>query len=521
MTESNRLVVVLGDQLDRQSALFDDLDAGRDRVWMTEASAEASRDAVHQQRLVLFFAAMRHLRDELRGRGVTVEYHAIEDHPPGAAPRSLADHLADDLDRLRPAEVVMMECGDWQIEQALCAVIAERGIPLDWRNDRHFLASRADFARWAEGRRSLTMEYFYRLMRKRYGVLMEGDQPAGGAWNFDKDNRAAFGAEGPGALPAHPQFQPDALTAGVIAAVRERYADHPGDAAEFNQPVTPAQARAALDDFIEHRLPAFGTWQDAIWTGEPLLFHARLSTSLNLHLLDPRDCIEQAEAAWRAGRAPLNAVEGFIRQVLGWREFIRGVYWLKMPDYAELNALGHEQAMPAFFWDGDTEMACLADAMEGLLTHGYAHHIQRLMVLGLFAQLYGVHPYAFHRWHMAMYLDAVDWVSLPNALGMSQFGDGGVVGTKPYCASGAYIDRMSNACAQCRYNPKKAVGDKACPFTTLYWDFLDRHEAQLGGNRRLQFQFRNLQRKSDAERSEIRQAAAALRARLDGHGGGG
>ena len=514
MKAGQRLIVVLGDQLDRRGPLLADLDTERDAVWMAESVAEAERGPVHQQRLVLFFAAMRHLRDELRARGVRVHYRAIEDAPREVSNQGLADLLRADLVRLQPETVVLMEAGDWAIEQGLQGAVSASGTALEWCRDSHFLASRESFAGWAEGRKSLTLEYFYRGMRKRHAVLMEGDQPIGGAWNFDKDNRAAFGADGPGDLPAHPQFAPDATTRAVIECVRERYGHHPGDARDFNQPVTPAQAEQALDDFIQYRLPQFGTWQDAIWVGEPLLYHARLSTSLNLHLLDPRDCLDRAEAAYRAGEAPLNAVEGFVRQILGWREFIRGVYWLKMPGYADANALDHQAALPAFYWDGDTDMACVADAMDAVLRYGYAHHIQRLMVLGLFAQLYGVHPYAFHEWHSALYLDAVDWVSLPNALGMSQFGDGGVVGTKPYCASGAYIDRMSNACGQCRYNPKQATGEGACPFTTLYWDFLDRHEEQLGTNRRLQFQYRNLQRKTNEQRVAVRDQAARLRERM-------
>jgi len=520
MTDHSRLVVVLGDQLDRRGPLLNALEPARDAVWMSEAVAGAGRGPVHQQRLVLYFSAMRHLRDELRERGVTVHYRCVDDRAE-AADAGLVEQLRADLARLRPAVVAMMEAGDWHVEQALRALVEASASVLEWHRDSHFMASREAFADWASGRKSLTMEYFYRGMRKRHALLMDAGEPAGGAWNFDKDNRAAFGSDGPGELPAQPRFAPDATTRAVIELVSERYPDYPGDARDFAQPVTPGQASEALEDFIGNRLAAFGTWQDAIWVGEPLLYHARLSSALNLHLLDPRDCLARAEAAYRAGAAPLNAVEGFVRQILGWREFIRGVYWLKMPGYASANALDHHQALPRFYWDGNTDMTCLADAMGAVLRHGYAHHIQRLMVLGLFAQLYGVHPYAFHAWHMALYLDAVDWVSLPNALGMSQYGDGGVVGTKPYCASGAYIDRMSNACRQCRYDPKQATGERACPFTTLYWEFLDRHEAQLGANRRLQFQYRNLRRKSDDQRAAIRAQAADLRQRLGAAGDGG
>ena len=514
MSQQQRIIVVLPDQLDPNGALFDDVNPATDVVWLCEWPVDQQPRWDHQQRLVLFFSALRHLRDHLLAKGLTVIYHAIDQAPPALSQAPFTDQLAKDLAEICPQRVVVMEPADWQLEQRLHAVLAAAPAAVDWREDRHFMASRNDFKRWAEGRKSLTMEYFYREMRKRYDILMEAGKPVGGEWNFDKDNRAAFGKDGPGALPEHPTFAPDAITLEVIAQVEARFADHPGHAGDFNQPVTPDQASAALDDFIANRLPDFGTFQDAIWTGEPLLFHARLSAALNLRLLDPRVCIDRAVAAWQAGAAPLNAVEGFVRQILGWREFIRGVYWTQMPQYAEHNALGHTAAMPALFWDGQTDMACLADAMSALQRYGYAHHIQRLMVLGLFAQLYGAHPYAFHQWHMAMYLDAHDWVSLPNALGMSQYGDGGIVGTKPYCASGAYIDRMSNACGQCRFNPKQATGEQACPFTTLYWDFLDRHEADLSQNRRMQFQLRNLQRKPAEQREAIRVQANQLREEL-------
>jgi len=512
------LVLVLGDQLDARSAAFDGFDPGQDAVWMGELAEEATHVPAHQQRLVLFFSAMRHFRDRLREAGIQVHYHALGADPASDRGRDFTALLRADVPALAPRRLIVLEPGDWRVQQRLEAAAAALGLPLEQRTDRHFHCSREGFRDWAQGRKTLVLEYFYRHLRRHYGVLMDGGQPAGGAWNFDRDNRLAFGQEGPGELPAPPSFPPDAVTREVVALVARRFSEHPGNAADFDQPVVPEQAEAALEDFIRHRLPAFGTWQDAIWTGEPFLYHARLSAALNLHLLDPRRCIEAAVAAWEDGCAPLNAVEGFVRQILGWREFVRGVYWLHMPEYAGHNALGHEAELPACYWDGETEMACVADAMRSVLAHGYAHHIQRLMVLGLFAQLCGVHPYRFHEWHMAMYLDAVDWVSLPNTLGMSQYGDGGIVGSKPYCASGAYISRMSNACGQCRYRPKQATGERACPFTTLYWDFLDRHAGRLRGNRRLQFQLRNLERKPQSERAAIRRAAAALRERL-GAGG--
>ncbi|RYY91891.1 MAG: cryptochrome/photolyase family protein, partial [Comamonadaceae bacterium] len=353
---------------------------------------------------------------------------------------------------------------------------------------------------------------FYRAMRRRHGVLMDGDEPAGGAWNFDADNRAAFGRNGPGFLPERATFAPDAITREVIALVRQRFGSHPGRLDSFAWPVTRAQALVALDTFIDERLEWFGHWQDAMWSREPWLYHAQLSAALNLKLLDPREVIARAEAAWRAGRVPLAAAEGFIRQILGWREYVRGVYWLEMPAYAELNALDAHEPLPAWYWSGDTDRACLRDAIGQTLEHGYAHHIQRLMVTGLYAMLLGVQPQQVHAWYLAVYVDAVEWVELPNTLGMSQFADGGRLGSKPYAATGQYIARMSDHCRHCRFDPAQRTGDRACPFTTLYWDFLQRHAQRFGEHPRMQAQVRNLQRLPPAEQAAIAARAAAIRA---------
>jgi deoxyribodipyrimidine photolyase-related protein len=515
MPRLRRLVIVLGDQLNRDAAVFDDFDPACDAVWMAELAHEAAYVPSHQQRLVLFFAAMRHYRDALREAGYAVHYHALSEDPCADRADHFQELLSADIAELGPEEVSLVQPGDYRVDQAIGAAAAAQDTPLVRHPDRHFYSSIDEFASWARGRKSLVMEHFYRAMRRRHDVLMDGTQPLGGQWNWDTANRKAFDRNGPGELPAPPRFEPDTVTQSVIAMVAHRFADHPGEAAAFDRPVTAGQARQALTAFVRERLARFGDYQDALWTGYRTLYHSQLSCALNLHLLDPREAVDAAVDAYHEGTAPLNAVEGFVRQILGWREFVRGLYWTSMPDYAALNALQHEAAVPPVMWHGDTDMACVADAMRNVLDHGYAHHIQRLMVLGLFAQLYGVHPYAFHEWHMAMYLDAVDWVSLPNTLGMSQYGDGGMVGSKPYCASGAYIQRMSNHCAQCRYDPGVAQGDKSCPFTTLYWAFLDRHAERLRGNRRMVFQFRNLERRAErGDMGPIRDQAAELARRI-------
>ena len=296
--------------------------------------------------------------------------------------------------------------------------------------------------------------------------------------------------------------------------VGREFADSPGRLDHFDYPVTHEQALAALRDFVKHRLEKFGTYQDAMVTGHPYLYHSRLSCVLNLHLLDPRKAIDGAIQAYNKKDAPINALEGFVRQILGLREFVRGIYWLKMPEYAEMNALEADLPMPAFMWTAETEMNCLHQCVGQLIDHAYAHHIQRLMVMGLFSLLLGVRPYEVHQWHLSMYADAIDWVSLPNVLGMIQYGDGGVIGTKPYSASGNYINKMSDYCKGCRYDPKQPVEEKACPFTTLYWDFLSRNRNRLKNNPRMGLQFKNLDRKSDAERKSIRKKADRLKEEL-------
>ncbi|QIM53446.1 cryptochrome/photolyase family protein [Hydrogenophaga crocea] len=504
MTQPCRhLVVVLGDQLNRDASAFDGFDPALDRVWMCEAAEESTHVWSSQQRTVQFLAAMRHFAQALRGEGLPLHYETLREG-------GLADALREAIAHWRPARLRLTQPGDWRVLQALRAAAGDT--PLDITEDRHFLCSSARFAAHARGRRQLRMEFFYREMRREHGVLMDGDQPCGGAWNYDADNREAFGPNGPGFLPPPTRFEPDAITREVIALVQQRFADHPGQADPFGWPVNRAQALQALQVFIDERLPHFGRWQDAMWTGEPWLYHAHLAAALNLKLLNPREVIAAAEAAWRGGRVPLESAEGFIRQILGWREYVRGIYWLRMPDYAEQNALAAPHDLPAWFWTGDTPMRCLADAIGQTLRHGYAHHIQRLMVTGLFALLYGVQPQQVHAWYLSVYVDAVEWVELPNTLGMSQYADGGLLASKPYIATGRYIERMSDHCRGCRFDPGQRTGERACPFTTLYWDFLLRHEARFASHPRLALQVKNLARIGPAEREAIVARADAVRA---------
>jgi deoxyribodipyrimidine photolyase-related protein len=500
MPPVRQLLIVLGDQLDHQSPLFHDSDARQDVVWMAEVVEESEHVPSSKMRTALFLSAMRHFAAELRRAGRRLDYRKLDD--PSNQGR-LAAELRAALDRHHPQRVRVIKPGDWRVEQSLLAAA-----PVEILPDPHFYSTPEEFHRHAAGRKQLRLEYFYREMRRKHGVLMDGGEPAGGAWNYDAANRESFGRQGPGRLPAPRRFEPDAITREVMDLVNRRFANHPGRCEDFDWPVTAAQARAALDDFVAHRLPWFGRYQDAMWAGEPWLYHSRISSSLNLKLLNPRQAVDAAEKAYREGCAPLPAAEGFVRQILGWREYVRGVYWQFMPEYVQHNALNAHQPLPEFYWTAQTPMNCLHEALDQTLRHGYAHHIQRLMVTGLYALLLGVEPRAIHEWYLSVYVDAVEWVELPNTLGMSQFADGGIMASKPYAATGKYIQRMSNYCAGCRFDPAEATGETACPFTTLYWDFLLRNEKRLRVVPRMELQLKNIARLTPQRRREIAAQAA-------------
>jgi deoxyribodipyrimidine photolyase-related protein len=506
MSRLRHLLVVLGDQLDLQAPCFDGADAQLDAVWMAEVAEESTHVWSSKPRIALFLAAMRHHAQALRGASWRVDYRHLDD--PGNLGR-LGAELRAAIARLKPQGLVMTAPGDWRVLEAIKAVAAECQLPLDIREDRHFFSTVREFAEHAKGRKQLRLEYWYREQRARHRVLMDGEQPVGGQWNFDADNREAFGKEGPPPIPAPARFEPNETTRGVLQLVAKRFASHPGSLDSFAWPVTREQALQSLERFIRERLPHFGRWQDAMWTGEVWLFHSHLAAALNLKLLTAREVVQAAEGAYRRGEADLASTEGFIRQILGWREYVRGVYWLHMPQYLQRNALGATRALPAFFWTAQTDMACLRDALELTLQHGYAHHIQRLMVTGLYALLLGVDPQQVHGWYLSVYVDAVEWVELPNTLGMSQFADGGVMASKPYVASGKYLQRMGNHCKGCRYDPAQATGDRACPYTTLYWDFLLRHEQALAKNPRMVMQVKNLKRLDEGQRAAIQAQAQA------------
>jgi|TARA_B110000977_G_scaffold64614_1_gene87991 deoxyribodipyrimidine photolyase-related protein len=506
-----RLNLILGDQLDRHSLLFNDVDSDIDCFWMAEVREESTHVWSHKQRIALFLSSMRHFAEELREQKLPLIYQALKDHHF----ESLAEALADTLQKEKPQEVCFVTPGDYRVTESLVNTCKQYQVPFKQLNDQHFLSTPQEFKQWAEGKKQLRLEYWYRELRKKYQILMEDEKnPLGGQWNYDQSNRKAFKKEGPQNIPSTISWEADKTTQAVIELVNEEYPDHPGELITLYWSVTPQQAQQALERFFDHCLDNFGDYQDAMWTDEPFLNHSLISSALNLKLLHPLQVIQTAEKHHRENGAPLAAVEGFIRQILGWREYVRGLYWLHMPDWVEMNALNAKQSLPNFYWTGDTEMTCLHHSIKQTLKYGYAHHIQRLMVTGLFSLLYGVDPKQIHQWYLAIYVDAVEWVELPNTLGMSQYADNGIMASKPYIASGNYINKMSNYCKKCRFNPAKAIGEDACPFTTLFWDFLDTHADTFKSNPRMGFMLKNLERKTEADIQQIKAQAISFKASL-------
>jgi deoxyribodipyrimidine photolyase-related protein len=481
---------VLGDQLSRGVSSLRDVDPDADVVLMAEVQGECRYAPHHKKKIAFVLSAMRHFAEDLRTEGLNVDYRTLETTGDEGSFRSV---LANAVKRHRPERIVVTEPGEWRVREDMFGWESAVGVPVEILEDDRFLASHTQFADWSKGRKSLRMEYFYRNMRRRTGLLMDdvGD-PLGDRWNFDADNRRGLPTDVDPPEPA--RFEPDAITRDVIALVRTRFADNFGDLEPFWFAVTRSQADAAFEHFVRHALPLFGDYQDAMKQGEKTLYHSVVSLYLNIGLLDPFDVCRRVEAEYRAGRAPLNAAEGFIRQVIGWREFTRGIYWLMMPEYGETNFFAARRALSDFYWSGETDLNCLGQCITQTREEAYAHHIQRLMVTGNFALIASLDPKEVSAWYLGVYADAYEWVELPNTHGMSLFADGGVLASKPYAASGKYIQRMSDYCRGCRYDVNKVMGPDACPFNFLYWNFLSDHRGKLAGNPRMALIYRTLDR---------------------------
>jgi len=507
---SHMTVWMLGDQLTHDHGPLAGTEPGEERVLLIEARVFARRRAYHPHKLALVFAAMRHVRDELREAGYEVDYRQAETFGE-ALDEHFEAHPGDDL--------VVMEPASHGAGDRLHSLVAERGGTLDVVDNDLFLTSPEQWADWMDDP-PYRQETFYRQVRREMGYLMDGDEPLGGEWNYDDRNREFPG--GDYEPPDPPRYEPDGTTREVLDWVTREFdgsydTDPKGGSwaapGAFGWPVTRGQALDALERFCEERLADFGPYQDAMLDEEWAMNHALLSAALNLGLLHPAEVVERAIETYRhddAVAVPLSSVEGFVRQVAGWREFMRHTYREAMPDLAAASQLDATADLPTLYWTGDTDMACLADVVDGVRERGYSHHIERLMVLANFALCYGVEPQQLNEWFHAAYVDAYHWVTTPNVVEMGMYGHG-VFATKPYAASANYIDGMSDYCADCPYDESAATGDDACPFNTLYWEFLGRNEDQLRSNHRMGLVYSHWDDKNPDERAAIRERAAELR----------
>lgn len=499
-----KLVLILGDQLDINSPIIKKLNPKTDQVVMIESADEAQYVWSHKAKIALFLSAMRHFSKQLEELGIPLQY--IKQFP-----KSISDTLRAIIKKEKFTHLACLEPGEYRLKCEIEELAAELNIELEMQEDPHFYCSRQEFSNWVAGKKELRLEYFYRLMRKTHNILVDKEgNPEGGQWNFDRDNRKPFPKKGPGLIPPPELFEPDAITKAVLTEVEERYSDHPGSLAHFQWPVTRQQALQALEGFVEHRLATFGIYEDAMWTDTPFGWHSLLSSSLNLKLLNPREVIDAVLVAWKKYDLELATVEGFIRQILGWREFVRGMYYLDMPQMALDNFYNHQNRLPDWYWTGDTKMKCMQEAIGQTLEFGYAHHIQRLMVTGNFALLAEILPKDVCDWYLAIYIDAIEWVELPNTAGMALFASGGRFTSKPYIASGAYIKRMSNYCGSCQYKSDIRFGEDACPMTNLYWNFLIKHRTQFEASPRTRLMTANLSRISEADQQAIQTHAKGL-----------
>lgn len=497
------LILILGDQLHQAISSLKDITKTKDVILMCEVWDEATYVKHHKKKIAFLFSAMRHFAEELKENGYQVRYTKLDNETNAGSFKGEVERAVKDLN---PEKIIVTHPGEYRVLEDVKSWEKDFNTPVEIRNDDRYLATLEEFADWAEDRKELRMEYFYREMRKKHNILMNGDnEPTGGKWNYDQENRKPpkDGLD----IPKTYSAQADDITKDVIKLVEKRFSDHFGDLEPFFFAVTRDQALYALNKFIDERLKTFGDYQDAMVEGEPWMFHSHISFYLNCGLLLPLEVIRKAEETYESGDAPLNAVEGFIRQILGWREYVRGLYWYKMPDYASNNFLQARRKLPSFYWTGETKMNCLKQCITETKQHAYAHHIQRLMVLGNFALIAGLDVNEVNEWYLIVYADAYEWVEMPNVSGMILFADGGLLASKPYAASGSYINKMSDYCKNCDYSVTKKNGENACPFNYLYWDFLDRNKDKLKGNQRLNMPYNTLGRFDEEKVETIREDA--------------
>jgi deoxyribodipyrimidine photolyase-related protein len=528
----HNLVIILGDQLNLEMSSLRDFDKENDLILMSEVHEEATYVKHHKKKIAFVFSAMRHFAKKLTDDGykvVYVEYDADENlgslfeqakwacknGPAAMLSRSNLSSAKAAGGQKSFSAIKIAQPGEYRLFEEIAKWQDKLGLTVEVSPDNRFLASQQTFADWADGRKQYRMEFFYRELRKSTGILMDAKQPVGGKWNYDSENRKSFGKNPD--IPDRTQTTPDVITQNVLKLVQREFSDHFGQLEGFDFAVTREGALAVLKAFIETRLKDFGQYQDAMLEGNPWLFHSHIGLYLNVGLLMPLEVISAAEEAYLNNKVPINSAEGFIRQILGWREYVRGFYWYFMPGLKQDNYLNAKRSLPNFFWTGETKMNCLSQCVSDTKEYAYAHHIQRLMVLGNFALLTGIEPKAINEWYLLVYADAYEWVELPNVSSMVLFADGGQLASKPYAASGSYINKMSNYCKNCHYSVKEKTGAMACPFNYLYWHFLYRHQQRFEKNPRMAMIYRTMSKMDESKFNHMLEDADTFLIKLEGN----
>lgn len=499
------LRLVLGDQLSDNISSLSDINEN-DCILMCELMNEATYVKHHPKKIAFIFSAMRHFAESLKEKKYDVRYIKLTDKENTG---NFTEEVERALKETGCKKIVVTEPGEFRLRIIMEKWQNQFKVPIQIRNDDRFLCSILEFKKWAFGKKQLRMEYFYREMRKKYHILIENDgSPTGGTWNYDKENRKPPSKKL--ISPKRISHEKSAILIDVLSLVEKHFSHHFGDLYPFHYAVTREQALVELNDFIDHILPNFGDYQDAMLKGEAYLNHSLLSSYINAGLLSPLEVCQKAEKSYRSKKASICSVEGFIRQVIGWREYVRGIYWHFMPNYAEMNYFNAKEPLPHFFWGKNTNMACISEVVSQTKKHAYSHHIQRLMITGNFALLAGLDVKEVQKWYLEVYSDAFEWVEMPNTLGMALYGDGGILGSKPYAASANYINKMSDFCKNCFYNSSDMLSEKACPFNSLYWHFMMRNREKLEGNQRLPFVYKTLDNFSDEKRKAITTKASDI-----------
>ena len=459
---------IFGDQLSLSLPIFHEIDKDHDLILMCEVKEETDYAWHHPKKIAFIFSAMRHFAQDLKEMGFQIDYVKLDDKENSG---SFDGELKRAIKRHNPQKIKLIEPSEYRVLNNVLKWQENYKIAVEILEDERFLCSKIEFRKWAKNKKELRLEFFYREMRKKHKILVDEKlKPVEGKWNFDSENRKA---PKPGMKsPKRISHKKDQITEEVLSLIAKKFSKNFGNLLPFHFAVTRKEALLEAQHFIDELLPNFGDYQDAMVTGEAYLYHSLLSSYINIGLLEPLEICKMAEDAYKKALAPINAVEGFIRQILGWREYVRGIYWLYMPQYLENNFFNAQRTLPKFYWGEKTNMFCLSDVIKQTKEHAYSHHIQRLMITGNFALIAGLNPKQVHEWYLAVYADAFDWVEVPNTIGMALYADGGIMASKPYAASGKYISKMSNFCKSCIFDSEKIIGENACPFNSLYWNFM-------------------------------------------------